>query len=66
MDWIRLLWAGILLNSGGIVGLSLTLDSRVKLVFVVVGAFIEVIFGVLILMGHRKISSLITKLEEEP
>ena len=56
----------MLLNGGGIVGLSLTLDSRVKLVFVVVGAFIEVIFGVLILMAHRKISSLITKLEKEP
>ncbi len=65
LDWIRLLWAGILLNGSGIVGLSLTLDSRVKLAFVVGGAFIEILFGVMILVSHRKVSSLISKLEEE-
>ena len=55
---------GMLLNRGGIVGLALTLDSRVKVAFVIAGAFIERVFGVLIIMAHRKVSGLITKLEE--
>jgi hypothetical protein len=64
MDWIRLLWAGMLLNGGGVVGLALTLDSRVKLSFLIAGAFLEGVLGVLILISHRKVSALITKLEE--
>ena len=56
---------GMLLNGGGIVGLSLTLDSSVKLAFVVGGAFLEIVFAVMILVSHRKVSGLITKLEEE-
>ncbi len=65
MEWVRLLWAGILLNGGGIVGLSLTLDSRVKVAFVIAGALLEAAFGILILVTHRKVSILITKVEEE-
>ena len=54
----------MLLNGGGIVGLALTLDSRVKVAFVIAGAFLEGVFGVLIIMAHRKVSGPITKLEE--
>ena len=66
MDWIRLLWAGILLNGGGIVGLALTLDSPVKLAFLIAGGFLEGVFGVLILMAHRKVLAMVAKMEEEP
>lgn len=53
MDWIRLLWAAILLNGSGIVGLASTLDSRAKTI-----AFI------LLSLARRRADALITKLEE--
>ena len=55
---------GMLLNGGRIVGLALTLDSRVRVAFVITGAFLERAFGILIIMAYRKVNGLITKLEE--
>jgi len=66
MDWIRLLWAAMLLNGSGIVGLALTLDSPVKLAFPIAGVFLEGVFGILILIAHRRLSVLIAKLQEGP
>jgi hypothetical protein len=65
MDWIRLLWAAILLNGSGIVGLASTLDNRVKAALLVGGFLLEGTFGILLFLSHRKVNALITKLEEE-
>ncbi len=64
MDWIRLLWAAILLNGGGIVGLVSTLDSRVKLIVFSAGVVLEGAFVILLFLVHRRADALITKLEE--
>jgi hypothetical protein len=56
----------MLLNGGGIVGLGLTLDSGVKVAFLIAGVFLEGVLGVLILLAHRKVAALIAKLEEVP
>lgn len=66
MDWIRLLWAGMLLNGSGIIGLTLNLDSWLKIILFVGGFVLEGAFGVLIFLVHRRVDALITKLEEGP
>jgi len=66
MDWIRLLWAGMLLNGSGIVGLVLTLDSWARIIAFTAGVILEGAFGVLIFLAHRRADALITKLEEAP
>jgi len=64
--WIQLLWAGILLNGSGIVGLMLTLDSSARMILFISGLILEGIFTTLVFLAHRKINTLITKLEEAP
>lgn len=54
----------MLVNGSGIVGLALTLDSPVKLTFLIAGGFLEGVFGILILIAHRRVSALIAKLED--
>ena len=66
MDWIRFLWAGMLLSGSGIAGLALNADTGIKRGFLIIGVLPEGAFGILILIIHRKVSALITKLEEEP
>jgi len=66
MDWIRLLWAGILLNGSGIVGLVLTLDSWARIIAFIAGIILEGASRVLIFLAHRRVDALITKLEEAP
>jgi hypothetical protein len=64
MDWIRLLWAAILLNGSGIVGLALTLDNWAKTIAFIAGVILEGAFVVLLVLVHRRVDALITKLEE--
>lgn len=64
MDWIRLLWAAILLNGSGIVGLASTLDSRAKIIAFIAGVVFEGAFVILLFLAHRRADALITKLEE--
>jgi hypothetical protein len=66
MDWIRLLWAGMLLNGSGIIGLTLNLDSWLRINLFIGGFVLEGVFGVLIFLVHRRVDALITKLEEGP
>ena len=64
MDWVRLLWAGTLLNASGLIGLTLALDGRVKIVLFVSGLLLEGAFVFVIFLAHKRIEALITKLEE--
>lgn len=66
MDWIRLLWAAILLSGGGVVSLALNLDSQEKIIAFVAGVMLEGACGVLIFITHRKVNALIAKLEAAP
>lgn len=66
MDWIRLLWAAMLLNGSGLVGLASTLDSRVKIFLLAGGFLLEGAFGFFIFLAHRRVDNLITKLEKAP
>lgn len=63
MDWIRLLWAGMLLSGSGIASLALNADSPMKKVFLIVGVLLEGAFGIIVLIAHRKVNALISKLE---
>jgi ABC-type nitrate/sulfonate/bicarbonate transport system permease component len=63
MDWIRLLWAGMLLSGSGIASLALNADSPMKKVFLIVGVLLEGAFGIVVLIAHRKVNALISKLE---
>ena len=63
---MRLLWAGTLLNTSGIIGLALALDGRMKVGLLTGGLMLEAAFMVLIALAHRRIEVLITKLEEAP
>ena len=64
MDWIRLLWAAILLNGSGIIGLALTLDNRARIIAFVAGVLLEGAFVVLLFLLHRRIDTLIIKMEQ--
>ena len=66
LEWVRLLWAGTLLNTSGIVGLALALDGRMKVGLLIGGLLLEGIFMILITLAHRRINALITALEEAP
>ena len=63
---MRLLWAGMLLNASGLIGLTLALDNSVKVVLFIGGLILEGAFAILIFLAHRRIDALITKLEERP
>lgn len=56
----------MLLNGSGIVGLALTLDDQARRIAFIAGVVLEVALGSLIFVAHRKVSALITKLEELP
>lgn len=66
LEWVRLLWAGTLLNTSGVIGLALALDGRMKVGLLIGGLILEGVFIVLIALAHRRIDTLITKLEEAP
>ncbi len=59
MDWIRLLWATILLNGSGIIGLVSTLDSRAKLIAFTAGVRLEGAFVTLLFLAHRRADALL-------
>jgi hypothetical protein len=56
----------MLLNGSGIIGLTLNLDSWLRIILFIGGFVLEGAFGVLIFLVHRRADALITKLEERP
>ena len=66
MDWNRLLWAAMLLNGSGVIGLTLNLDSWLRIILFIGGFVLEGAFGILIFLVHRRVDALITKLGEGP
>jgi hypothetical protein len=64
-DWTRSLWLGVLVLSGGLAGLTLALDSRVKVVLLVVGALVDFVLGAWIVFLHRRIEKLMAVLGRE-
>ncbi len=63
LDWIRLLWAAMLLSGSGIASLALNADTLLKKIFLLVGVLLEGAFGIVVLIAHRKVNALISKLE---
>jgi hypothetical protein len=63
-EWIRLLWVGMFLIGGGGISLLLTLDSRLKVFLLVLAALLEGVFAALIGLAHKRITTLIERLEE--
>ena len=51
LDWVRLLWAAILLNASGLIGLTLALDSSMKVGLLIGGLLLEGVFMILIFLG---------------
>lgn len=64
-DWERSLWIGVLVLSGGLSGLWLTLDSRPKIVLLVVGAIVDFLLAVGITLLHRRVEELLSTLGRE-
>ena len=64
-DWARSLWIGVLALSGGLSGLTLNLDSRPKIVLLVVGVIAELSLFIVIVLLHRRIERLMTALGRE-
>jgi hypothetical protein len=58
MDWIRLLWAAMLLSGSGIASLALNADTFLKKIFLLVGVLLEGAFGIAVLITHRKVNAL--------
>ena len=66
MDWIRLLWAAMLLSGSGVISLALSLDSNAKRIALIAGIVLETVFGALVFIAHRKVVALIARLEAMP
>ena len=64
-DWIRSLWLGVLVLSGGLAGLWLNLDSLSKLFLFVVGMIADFLLVALIAFLHGKIEKLMSALGRE-
>ncbi len=64
-DWARSLWIGVLALSGGLASLTLSLDSRPKIVLLVVGVIAELSLFIVIVLLHRRIERLMTALGRE-
>ena len=66
-DWIRSLWIGFLGLTGSLAGLTLTLDSRPKIILLAVGLIADSLLAVLIAFLHRRVERLLAALgREEP
>jgi hypothetical protein len=66
-DWTRALWLGFLGLTGSLAGLTLTLDSRPKIVLLAVGLIADSLLAVLIVLLHRRVERLLAALgREEP
>jgi len=56
----------MLLNGSGVIGLTLNLDSWLRIILFIGGFVLEGAFGILIFLVHRRVDALITKLGEGP
>ena len=66
-DWIRSLWIGFLGLTGSLAGLTLTLDSRPKIVLLAIGLIADSLLAVPIAFLHRRVERLLAALgREEP
>ena len=62
-EWICLLWVGMFVIGGGVTGLLLALDSRLKAFLFVSGIILQVVFAVVIGIIHNRVTALIERLE---
>lgn len=59
------LWATIVILTGGIVALTLNLDSVIKFIWISLGAFTDLIFIYSVIKINETIEKLLNKLEGE-